>query len=206
METQVRFIQAKHYLYDYGFHLQLNILNSPEKNVRLKFNFLAHTSWICEDQSQSLYFVLKIYTILSHSSRICHIIEGYIIYKFPYILVLKTFFIKILFFIFSLDLQLSDSGLYTCTASSESGETSWSATLTVCIIYMTRKKRKIFITHIIINQQIYVKICKAKNSDIKILTFYYSPCFLMMMMMAMETCVCVLYVVLQKALWDVEEI
>ncbi|KAM7342001.1 roundabout guidance receptor 1 isoform 2-T7 [Cochliomyia hominivorax] len=29
------------------------------------------------------------------------------------------------------DLQLSDSGLYTCTASSESGETSWSATLTV---------------------------------------------------------------------------
>ncbi|XP_069684562.1 roundabout homolog 2 isoform X2 [Periplaneta americana] len=29
------------------------------------------------------------------------------------------------------DLQLSDSGLYTCTASSESGETSWSASLTV---------------------------------------------------------------------------
>ncbi|XP_065216561.1 roundabout homolog 2 isoform X2 [Planococcus citri] len=29
------------------------------------------------------------------------------------------------------DLQVSDSGLYTCTASSESGETSWSATLTV---------------------------------------------------------------------------
>jgi hypothetical protein len=30
-----------------------------------------------------------------------------------------------------LDLQLTDSGLYTCTASSESGETSWSASLTV---------------------------------------------------------------------------
>lgn len=30
-----------------------------------------------------------------------------------------------------LDLQVSDSGLYTCTASSDSGETSWSATLTV---------------------------------------------------------------------------
>ncbi|XP_049767979.1 protein sax-3-like [Schistocerca cancellata] len=29
------------------------------------------------------------------------------------------------------NLQLSDSGLYTCTASSESGETSWSASLTV---------------------------------------------------------------------------
>lgn len=29
------------------------------------------------------------------------------------------------------DLQLTDSGLYTCTASSESGETSWSASLTV---------------------------------------------------------------------------
>ncbi|XP_037954600.1 protein sax-3 isoform X2 [Teleopsis dalmanni] len=29
------------------------------------------------------------------------------------------------------DLQVNDSGLYTCTASSESGETSWSATLTV---------------------------------------------------------------------------
>ncbi|XP_049308729.1 protein sax-3 isoform X1 [Bactrocera dorsalis] len=29
------------------------------------------------------------------------------------------------------DLQQSDSGLFTCTASSESGETSWSATLTV---------------------------------------------------------------------------
>lgn len=29
------------------------------------------------------------------------------------------------------DLQMIDSGLYTCTASSESGETSWSATLTV---------------------------------------------------------------------------
>ncbi|XP_033251435.1 protein sax-3-like isoform X3 [Drosophila miranda] len=29
------------------------------------------------------------------------------------------------------DLQLSDTGLYTCTASSERGETSWSATLTV---------------------------------------------------------------------------
>ncbi|CAD7078040.1 unnamed protein product [Hermetia illucens] len=29
------------------------------------------------------------------------------------------------------DLQLTDTGLYTCTASSESGETSWSATLTV---------------------------------------------------------------------------
>lgn len=29
------------------------------------------------------------------------------------------------------DLQLSDSGLYTCTATSESGETSWSAALTV---------------------------------------------------------------------------
>uniref|UniRef100_T1JDC0 Roundabout n=1 Tax=Strigamia maritima TaxID=126957 RepID=T1JDC0_STRMM len=29
------------------------------------------------------------------------------------------------------DLQLSDSGLYTCTASSESGETSWSASLSV---------------------------------------------------------------------------
>ena len=29
------------------------------------------------------------------------------------------------------DLQTSDSGLYTCTASSESGETSWSAALTV---------------------------------------------------------------------------
>lgn len=29
------------------------------------------------------------------------------------------------------DLQMSDSGLYTCIASSESGNTSWSATLTV---------------------------------------------------------------------------
>lgn len=29
------------------------------------------------------------------------------------------------------DLQFTDSGLYTCTASSESGETSWSASLTV---------------------------------------------------------------------------
>lgn len=29
------------------------------------------------------------------------------------------------------DLQYSDSGLYTCTASSESGETTWSASLTV---------------------------------------------------------------------------
>lgn len=29
------------------------------------------------------------------------------------------------------DLQSQDSGLYTCTASSESGETSWSASLTV---------------------------------------------------------------------------
>ncbi len=29
------------------------------------------------------------------------------------------------------DLQYSDSGLYTCVASSESGETTWSASLTV---------------------------------------------------------------------------
>lgn len=35
------------------------------------------------------------------------------------------------FFFFFLDLQFSDSGLYTCTASSESGETSWSASLSV---------------------------------------------------------------------------
>lgn len=32
---------------------------------------------------------------------------------------------------FSQDLQQADSGLYTCTASSESGETSWSASLSV---------------------------------------------------------------------------
>lgn len=31
------------------------------------------------------------------------------------------------------DLQLGDSGLYTCTASSERGESSWSATLTVIL-------------------------------------------------------------------------
>lgn len=31
------------------------------------------------------------------------------------------------------DLQTSDTGLYTCTAQSESGETSWSASLTVSI-------------------------------------------------------------------------
>jgi len=30
-----------------------------------------------------------------------------------------------------LELEVSDSGLYTCTASSESGETSWSASLSV---------------------------------------------------------------------------
>jgi len=29
------------------------------------------------------------------------------------------------------ELEVSDSGLYTCTASSESGETSWSASLSV---------------------------------------------------------------------------
>lgn len=34
-------------------------------------------------------------------------------------------------FIFPVDLQLSDSGTYTCTASGERGETSWAATLTV---------------------------------------------------------------------------
>lgn len=33
----------------------------------------------------------------------------------------------------STDLQLSDSGLYTCTASSERGESSWSATLRVSL-------------------------------------------------------------------------
>lgn len=32
---------------------------------------------------------------------------------------------------FLLELEVSDSGLYTCTASSESGETSWSASLSV---------------------------------------------------------------------------
>lgn len=32
---------------------------------------------------------------------------------------------------FKLDLQVGDSGTYTCTASSERGETSWAATLTV---------------------------------------------------------------------------
>lgn len=30
-----------------------------------------------------------------------------------------------------IELEVSDSGLYTCTASSESGETSWSASLSV---------------------------------------------------------------------------
>lgn len=29
---------------------------------------------------------------------------------------------------------MTDSGLYTCTAYSESGETSWSASLTVSIV------------------------------------------------------------------------
>lgn len=33
--------------------------------------------------------------------------------------------------VFSAELEVSDSGLYTCTASSESGETSWSASLSV---------------------------------------------------------------------------
>lgn len=35
------------------------------------------------------------------------------------------------YFWFVSDLQTGDSGLYTCTASSESGETSWSASLSV---------------------------------------------------------------------------
>lgn len=33
--------------------------------------------------------------------------------------------------VFVAELEVSDSGMYTCTASSESGETSWSASLTV---------------------------------------------------------------------------
>ena len=45
---------------------------------------------------------------------------------------LALYFLSLISFytVFS-DLQLTDSGLYTCTASSESGETSWSASLTV---------------------------------------------------------------------------
>lgn len=35
---------------------------------------------------------------------------------------------------FYLDLQVPDTGHFTCTASSESGETSWSASLSVCIV------------------------------------------------------------------------
>ena len=52
-------------------------------------------------------------------------IDGKIILK---LLLIATAYTNILFLI---DLQLADSGLYTCTASSESGETSWSASLTV---------------------------------------------------------------------------
>ena len=36
-----------------------------------------------------------------------------------------------LYIVIYLDLKIEDTGLYTCTASAESGETSWSASLSV---------------------------------------------------------------------------
>lgn len=51
-------------------------------------------------------------------------------YKIHMICILQFFYNE--FIVNFTDLQILDSGLYTCTASSESGETSWSASLTVC--------------------------------------------------------------------------